>query len=84
MAVGSARGVGEPAATGIPAGDALIVLRSRGPKATAYGVHGATAVVMPVISVPLLVAQPPGTPPQPPLSRSAISSAVQNGVAWAR
>lgn len=38
------------AATGIPAGDALIVLRSNGPKATAYGVHGATAAVMLVIS----------------------------------
>ena len=44
------------AAAGIPVGDALIVLRSNGPKATAYGVHGATAVVMVVISVLLLVA----------------------------
>lgn len=44
------------AAAGIPVGDALIVLRSNGPKATAYGVHGATAVVMLVISVLLLVA----------------------------
>jgi hypothetical protein len=44
------------AATGIPVGDALIVLRSNGPKATAYGVHGATAVVMLAISVLLLVA----------------------------
>jgi len=44
------------AAAGIPVGDALIVLRSNGPKAAAYGVHGATAVVMVVISVLLLVA----------------------------
>jgi hypothetical protein len=43
------------AATGIPVGDALIVLRSNGPKAAAYGIHGATAVVMLVISVLLLV-----------------------------
>lgn len=44
------------AATGVPVGDALIVLRSKGPKATAYGVHLATAAVMLVISVLLLVA----------------------------
>ena len=44
------------AAAGIPLGDALIVLRGRGPKAVAYGVHGATALVMLVISVLLLVA----------------------------
>jgi hypothetical protein len=44
------------AAAGIPVGDALIVLRSKGPKAAAYGIHGATAVVMLVISVLLLVA----------------------------
>ncbi|MFI7489098.1 DUF4267 domain-containing protein [Micromonospora echinaurantiaca] len=43
------------AATGIPVGDALIVLRSNGPKAAAYGVHGATAAVMLAISVLLLV-----------------------------
>jgi uncharacterized protein DUF4267 len=43
------------AAAGIPAGDALIVLRSKGPKAAAYGIHGATATVMVVISVLLLV-----------------------------
>jgi len=43
------------AATGIPVGDALIVLRSNGPKAVAYGVHAATAAVMLVISVLLLV-----------------------------
>src|SRR5687768_6478109 len=42
------------AAAGIPAGDALIVLRSKGPKAAAYGIHGATAAVMLVISALLL------------------------------
>jgi hypothetical protein len=44
------------AAAGIPVGDALIVLRSNGPKAVGYGIHGATAVVMLAISVLLLVA----------------------------
>ncbi|MFI6577177.1 DUF4267 domain-containing protein [Nocardiopsis sp. NPDC050513] len=44
------------AATGVPVGDALIVLRANGPKTAAYGVHGATAAVMLAISVPLLVA----------------------------
>jgi hypothetical protein len=44
------------AAAGMPAGDALIVLRSNGPKAVAYGVHAATAAVMVAISVLLLVA----------------------------
>jgi Domain of unknown function (DUF4267) len=44
------------AATGIPVGDALIVLRSNGPKAAVYGIHGTTAVVMLAISVLLLVA----------------------------
>ncbi len=44
------------AATGIPVGDALIVLRANGPKAAVYGIHGATAVVMLAISVLLLVA----------------------------
>jgi hypothetical protein len=39
------------AATGIPVGDALIVLRSNGPK-VADGIHGATAVVMLAISAP--------------------------------
>ena len=34
------------AATVIPVGDAIIVLRRNGPKATAYGVHAATAAVM--------------------------------------
>ncbi|NYG60711.1 quinol-cytochrome oxidoreductase complex cytochrome b subunit [Nocardioides daedukensis] len=39
----------------IPAGDAVIVLRSGGPKAVAYGVHSATAAVMVATSVGLLV-----------------------------
>jgi hypothetical protein len=41
-------------ATGIPIGDAVIVLRSSGPRATAYGIHGATAAVMLTISLLLL------------------------------
>ncbi|GAA2986999.1 DUF4267 domain-containing protein [Streptosporangium longisporum] len=44
------------AASFIPVGDAVIVLRSGGPKATAYGVHAATAAVMLVISALLLLA----------------------------
>ncbi|GAA3517303.1 hypothetical protein FHR32_006301 [Streptosporangium album] len=44
------------AASFIPVGDAVIVLRSNGPKAAVYGIHGATAVVMLAISVLLLVA----------------------------
>jgi len=44
------------AAAVIPMGDALIVLRSKGPRAAAYGIHGATAAVMVAISVLLLVA----------------------------
>ncbi|WP_018680365.1 DUF4267 domain-containing protein [Actinokineospora enzanensis] len=44
------------AAAGIPVGDALIVLRSKGPRSVAYGVHAATAAVMLVIGVLLLVA----------------------------
>ncbi|MFC9685302.1 DUF4267 domain-containing protein [Streptomyces sp. NPDC056948] len=39
----------------IPAGDAVVVLRSGGPKAAAYGIHGATAVVMLAASIGLLV-----------------------------
>jgi hypothetical protein len=39
------------AAAVIPVGDALIVLRRKGPRATAYGVHGATAAVMLATSV---------------------------------
>jgi hypothetical protein len=42
------------AAALIPVGDALIVLRSKGPKAAAYGIHGATALVMAIIAVLLL------------------------------
>ena len=44
------------AAAVIPIGDALIVLRSKGPKKIAYGVHAATAMVMLVTSALLLVA----------------------------
>ena len=36
----------ELAASTIPIGDAIIVLRSNGPKATVCGGHGATAVVL--------------------------------------
>ena len=36
----------ELAGSTIPIGDAIIVLRSNGPKATAYGVHGAAAAVL--------------------------------------
>ena len=39
-------GWSELAASTIPIGDAIIALRSHGPKATAYGVHGATAGVL--------------------------------------
>jgi uncharacterized membrane protein len=38
----------------IPAGDALVVLRSGGSRAAAYGIHGATAVVMLATSICLL------------------------------
>lgn len=41
---------------GIPVGDLLIVLRSGGPRATAYGVHAATAAVLVAVGVVLLVA----------------------------
>ncbi|MEH0971277.1 DUF4267 domain-containing protein [Micromonospora sp. CPCC 205546] len=44
------------AAAAIPAGDALIVWRSNGPRTAVYGIHGATALVMLAISVLLLVA----------------------------
>ncbi|GAA4201884.1 DUF4267 domain-containing protein [Actinocatenispora rupis] len=43
------------AAAVIPAGDAVIVLRSNGPRTTAYGVHAATAAVMLAISTLLLI-----------------------------
>lgn len=39
----------------IPAGDAVVVLRSGGPKAAVFGIHGATAVVMLVTCIGLLV-----------------------------
>ncbi|GAA4553782.1 DUF4267 domain-containing protein [Amycolatopsis samaneae] len=39
----------------IPFGDMLIILRHKGKKAVAFGVHGATAVVMVLASVLLLV-----------------------------
>lgn len=39
----------------IPVGDALIVLRSNGSRATAYGVHGATAAAMVAVGALLLV-----------------------------
>jgi hypothetical protein len=38
----------------MPVGDALIVLRYRGPKLTAYAIHGATAAVMLVAAALLL------------------------------
>ncbi|MEV0972390.1 DUF4267 domain-containing protein [Microtetraspora glauca] len=44
------------AASAIPVGDAVIVLRSNGPKSAVYGIHGATAVVMLTISALLLIA----------------------------
>ena len=42
------------AATFIPVGDALIVLRSKGPRSAGYGIHGATALVTVVISILLI------------------------------
>ena len=42
------------AASIIPIGDAIIVLRSSGPKGTAYGVHGTTAAVMLATAVLML------------------------------
>ncbi|MFC4631111.1 DUF4267 domain-containing protein [Promicromonospora alba] len=44
------------AATVMPVFDGLIVLRSKGPRAAAYGVHFATAAVMVVVAVLLLLA----------------------------
>jgi uncharacterized membrane-anchored protein YitT (DUF2179 family) len=56
LANGSARLLGwfMLAATLIPVGDALIVLRSKGPKTAGYGIHGATALVMAATTVLLL------------------------------
>lgn len=42
------------AASFIPFGDAIIVLRYGGPRLTAFGVHGATAVVMLIAAALLL------------------------------
>jgi hypothetical protein len=44
------------AATVMPVFDGLIVLRSKGPRAAAYGVHFATAAVMTIIATLLLLA----------------------------
>ncbi|MCM3924098.1 DUF4267 domain-containing protein [Frankia sp. AiPs1] len=40
--------------TVVPLGDALIVLRNRGPKVTAYAIHGLTAVLLFIIAGLLL------------------------------
>ena len=40
----------------IPVGDAVIVLRNGGNRATAFGIHGATAVVALAASAALLMA----------------------------
>jgi hypothetical protein len=44
------------AGASMPLADMLIVLRNHGPRATAYGVHGATAAVMLAIAAVLLLA----------------------------
>lgn len=44
------------AAAGIPAGDAIVVARSRGPRTAVYGIHGGTASVMVAIGGLLLLA----------------------------
>ena len=46
------------AATLIPVADSVIVIRHHGSKATAYGVHGATAAVM-LATAGLLLGAPP-------------------------
>lgn len=43
-------------ATLVPLGDAVIVLRSNGPKAAVYGIHAPPAVLMPVLALLLLAA----------------------------
>ena len=43
------------AAAIIPVGDAIIVLQRNGPRATVYGVHGATAAVMLAAAAFLLI-----------------------------
>ena len=40
----------------VPVGDALIVLRHKGSKALAYGMHGVTAVVVAALGAALLLA----------------------------
>ena len=42
----------------VPIGDAIIVLRGNGPKATAYGAHGTTAAVMLLATAALLLSGP--------------------------
>jgi Domain of unknown function (DUF4267) len=49
------------AASVIPVGDAVIVLRSNGPKTAVYGIHSATAVVMLAIGVLLLIRNHPSS-----------------------
>ena len=44
------------AAALIPVGDAIIVLRSGGSRAAAFGIHGATAVIMLAAGGTLLMA----------------------------
>ncbi|MBD2758836.1 DUF4267 domain-containing protein [Yimella sp. cx-573] len=43
-------------ATGIPVGDALIVLGCNGSRAVGFGVHGVTAAIMLFVSLCLLMA----------------------------
>jgi uncharacterized protein DUF4267 len=59
LAAGEPRVLGRymAAASIIPIGDAVIVLRGNGPKATAYGVHGTTATVM-LGTAALLLSEP--------------------------
>jgi hypothetical protein len=51
------------AASIIPIGDGINVLRSNGPKATAYGVHGATAAAM-LATAAILFSAPATSPPE--------------------
>ena len=44
------------AASLIPVGDAVIVLRNGGTRAAAFGIHGATAAVLLIAGVALLLA----------------------------
>jgi hypothetical protein len=56
LATGPRRAVGAAllALTVVPLGDAAIVLRHGGSRATAYGVHGATAAVLVAVGLLLL------------------------------